>query len=209
MLKVEINEKLYNIPTSFEELTLEQYCKMFYKLQTSTDDMDEDEKFRLMIKNEGIILSRLMGEDDDFCLNLPMTTFQKIVDELHYIYDTKSFFTKAKASVKIKGKRHQIPPLDKMSMRQYIDADVVMQEETPTQYIELLSVLLLEKDDNGEFIPYKGDYIEKMAFVKDLPCSEALPLVFHFFKIGNAYKKLSAASMKVEEKLLPHNTQGS
>lgn len=198
MLKLEINDKKYDIPESFKELTLEQYCKAFYKLPTVKDGMDEIEKFKMMRSNEAIILSRLMGEKDDFCLDLPLNVYAQLNESIRFIYDVEGFIKNAKAGITINNKRYTVPPLDKMSMRQFIDADVVMQTESDMQYIELLSVLLLTKDAKGEYIPYNGDYQELMGYVRYLPCSEALPLVYHFFKKGEALKKLSEASMRLE-----------
>lgn len=199
MVKVEINDKKYEIPESFDELTMEQYCKAFYKLPKIEDDMDATQKFRLMRENESVILSRIMGENDDFCLDLPLNVYANLNNAIQFIYEQDYFLKNAKAGVTINRKRYTIPTLDKMSMRQFIDADVVMQNESNMQYIELLSVLLLTYDDKGEYIPYNGDYEELMGYVRSLPCSEGLPLVFHFFKKGEALKKLSKASMKVQE----------
>ena len=198
MLKVEINEKRYEIPESFKELTLEQYCKAFYKLPQASEEMDDFDKIKLLRENESIILSRIMGESDDFCLDLPLNVYSKLSEAIQFIYDSEYFIKNAKAGIVIKNHRYTIPSLDKMSMRQYIDADVVLQNESDMQYIELLSTLLLTYDDKGEYIPYNGDCQELMGYVRSLPCSDALPLVYHFFKRGEALRKLSQASMKAE-----------
>ena len=47
-LDLEINGKSYKIPTSFDSLTLEQYCKAFYKLPKVEEDMSELEKFKIV-----------------------------------------------------------------------------------------------------------------------------------------------------------------
>ena len=206
MLKVEINDKKYNIPQSFDELTLEQYCYAFYKLPKIDDEMSDIEKFKLIKKNEAVILSRIMGEDDNFCLDLPLNVYALLNESIQFIYDGDFFMKNAKAGIVIDNKRYSIPPMNEMSMRQFIDADVIINEESKNQYIELLSILLLTQDEKGEWIPYDGKYEEMMEKVRNLPCSKALPLVFHFFKKGEALNKLSKASMKVEElnQLLRH-----
>ena len=89
MLKVEINEKKYEIPQSFEELTLEQYCKAFYKLPKIEDEMEEIDKFKLMKENEAVILSRIMGEKDDFCLDLPLNVYAQLQRFSSYGYQIK------------------------------------------------------------------------------------------------------------------------
>ena len=198
-LDLEINGKKYKIPTSFESLTMEQYCKAFYKLPHSTEDMDAGDMYKLAKTNESVILSRIMGEADDFCLDLPLNIYSQLNNCIKFIYDGEFFLKHSKAGITINNHRYTIPPMDKMSMRQYIDASVVMEEDSDMQYIELLSILLLTYDDKGEYIPYKGDYQELMGYIRNLSCAEGLPLVYHFFKKGEALKKISEASMKMEE----------
>ena len=210
-LDFEINGKSYKLPTSWDSLSFEQYCRAFYKLPLIGEDMDEVEQFRLIKENESRILSRIMGEEDDFCMDLPLTVYARLNEAIKFIYDTDYFYKNAKAGITVRGKRYSIPALEKMSMRQFIDADMVMRgDENPLQYIELLAVLLLTYDNKGEYIPYGGDYEEMYGELRGMPCSKCLPLVFHFFKKGLAYRKLSEVYMKAEVvSPQPHSIQGS
>lgn len=209
MIKLEIEEKVYKIPESFEELSLEDYCRIFFNLPKI--DVDDDiERYRKARDIEAIILSRLLGEDDDFCLGLPIDVYGQLLKRTMFIYDSDYMKRKSKASIKIDGRFYFIPPFNEMSLRQYIDADIVMQEkENSLQYIELLSILLSTKDKNGKWIPYNGDYQELMGKVRKLKCSDALPLVYHFFKKGEALKRLSEVSMKEVESQQHQHTASS
>lgn len=198
MIKLEINDKKYKIPESFDELTLEEYCRIFWKIDTKESD-DEIENFKRQRENESIILSRMLGESDDFCLSLPLNVYANLLEHTKFIYDVDFLLRSSRAGIVIDGKRYSVPPFNEMPLRQYIDADVVMKDkENPMQYIELLSVLLTAKDKEGKWIPYNGDYQELMGKLKELKCSEALGIVYHFFKKGHALKVLSQLSMKVE-----------
>lgn len=200
MIKLEIDDKVYRIPESFDELDLEQYCKIFFKLPKIDEGLDDVERFKLARESEAIILSRLLGEADDFCYSLPLNVYSKLNEAVKYIYDINGFIKNAKAYIKIDGRMYMIPPFGQMQLRQYIDADVVLKDkENDMQYIELLSILLTAKDKDGKWIPYNGDYQELMGKVRKLKCSEALGLVYHFFKKGEALKRLSEVSMKVVE----------
>ena len=205
MIKLEINEKKYKIPESFDEMTLEQYCRIFYKLDISFD-VDDDEKIKKVIEAESRIISRLLGEDDDFCLDLPITVYNKIANKTRFLYDSDFFKKNAKAGIIIDGRRYSIPPMNEMSLRQYIDADVVLKEkENDHQYLELLSILLTAKDKQGNWEKYNGDYQELMGKLRNMSCTDTLPLVYHFFKKGEALKRISKASMKaVESQRLQH-----
>lgn len=208
-LDLEINGKSYKLPTSWDSLTLEQYCKVFYKLDTSESD-DEIEAFKKSKENEAIILSRLLGEKDDFCLDLPLNVYALLNEKVKFLYDVGYLLKNSKAGIVIDGKRYSIPPFNEMSLRQYIDADVVMKEkENDMQYIELLSILLTAKDKHGKWESYTGDYQDMMGKLRKLKCSEALPIVYHFFKKGESLKRISQASMKAVESQQPQLIQSS
>lgn len=210
MIKLEIDDKVYKIPESFDELTFEQYCKVFWKLDTGIGIDDEVERFKKDTETEATIISRLMGEEDDFCLSLPINVYVNIKERLKYLYDIDFLLKNAKAGIVIDGKRYSIPPMNEMPLRQYIDADVVMKEkENPLQYIELLSILLTSKDKDGKWIKYNGEYQEMMGKLRKMKCSDVLPLVYHFFKKGHSLKRISQLSMKVEESLQHLSTANS
>lgn len=212
MTEVEINDKKYHLPTSYEELSLRDYCNAFRGLQILMDD-DVDDIARLVrLKyNESVILSRLMGADDEFAMDLPMSAYYKLADKISFIYDYQSMIDNAKAYIKVDGKMYGIPRAEKMSLRQYIDADMVMKEDNSEQFLSLLSVLLLEMDGNGGYVPYKGDYEKKKKWVGELKCSDALPLIYHFFRIWQASRSATKAytAMEAMDKRQVHNTQDS
>ena len=211
MVKLEIGDKVYKIPESFEELEFERYCRIFYGLDVSvSDDADEVDRFKRSVENESTILSRLLGEDDGFCMDLPINVYQSLLGRIGFLYDTKFLLNNAKAGIVIDGKRYSIPPFNEMPLRQYIDADVVMKEkENPLQYIELLSILLTAKDKQGKWVKYNGDYQEMMGRLKKMKCSEVLPLVYHFFRKGEALKRISQPSMKEVESQQHQHTANS
>lgn len=211
MTKIEINGKKYELADSFDELTLEEYCKAFYNLsQNDEEDVDESEKVKQTILNESKILSRLLGESDDFCLNLGIEDYKRLKDKISFIYDIDVFIKNAKAGITIEGRRYGVPRSDEMSLRQFIDADMTMNnKEDEMQYIELLSILLLEVGRDGKFKPYDGNYEELKGKLRKVKCTEALPLVYHFFKRSVALQKLTKAFMKEEVTQYLQPTQGS
>ena len=68
MLKIEYDGKKYEIPQSFEELTLEQYCKAFYKLPKIEEDMDKffnDKKIQDFSKESANMTGMDKNETED------------------------------------------------------------------------------------------------------------------------------------------------
>lgn len=189
MLKITINDKEYSVPTSFEELTLKQYNDAFNNLPKYVgDDDDVMLKYRHSREQESIIISRILGEDDNFCLDLPLDVYNKLAKVFSYLYSIKDYMKNTKNYININGKRYQIPSHEEMSMRQYIDADM-----SKDNFIEMLAILLLERKD-GSFVRYDGNYEKMISTVENLPCSDALPLLFHYFKKKEICNKLSKVS---------------
>lgn len=200
MTRIEIDDKEYSLPTSFDELTLGKYCEAFHGIDIGNDVVDDTARLIRMKVNESIIVSRLLGESDEFAMDLPLVTYNKIADKIGYIYNFKVMLENARASVMIDGDRYGVEDVERMSMRQFIDADMVMREEGNRQYVSLLAVLLLKVGDDGKYEKYDGKYEERVDKIAGLKCSEALPLVFHFFKGWEASRRISQASIKEEEK---------
>lgn len=68
-----------------------------------------------------------------------------------------------------------------MSLRQYIDADMIMKEEGENQFIELLACLLLPYGKDGKF-EYNGKYQELIPKIESMKAEDALPFIYTFFK---------------------------
>lgn len=199
MLKVKINEKEYKFPESFDEISMSDYCRVFYDLMETTSKMSEDEIRIITLKNEAKIISRLLHEDDDFVQSLPLEVFGMLREKAFWIYDISSFLDSKNFYLKIDGKKYFIPNPEEMSLRQYIDADMTMKEkDNKQQFIELLSILLLPLGDDGKY-KYDGNYKELIPKIEKMSASEGLPFIYTFFKKKVISKRLTEDFSKVRE----------
>ena len=197
MIRLSIGSKEYEIPEGYDELSFSDYCRIFFKLgdYVVDEDVSELEMFRRSRELEAVIVSRVLHEDDDFALSLPLNVYAVINEALKYLYDIDSLMKVASASIIIDGVSYGIPSLEEMPLRQWIDADIVMKgEEGEGQYIELLAILLSKRGKDGKFVPYDGKYMDMMDRLKVMSCSDVLPLVYHFFKRGYFFKRLFRVS---------------
>ena len=78
MIKIKINDKEYDFASSWDDISMKQYCHMFYNLPTADSEASDEEKASRVIENEAIIISRLLGEKDDFVMNLPIDLFGRL-----------------------------------------------------------------------------------------------------------------------------------
>lgn len=192
MNNIKINDKSYNIPSSFEELTLGEYCDIFYNLTNIDDIDDEAERKKESIKRQSVILSRILHEDDDFALELPITLYTKLFDMTKWIYNIEQYQKLANNELKVDGITYHIKDVSKLSTRQYIDVDETLKEKTNKNlYCDVLAIII---QDN-----YKGEYKELSNKVKQLNCNEALPIVFFSFIVGKRSQAISQISSQLKE----------
>ena len=210
MKKFEINGKEYQFPESWQDITMKQYCHLFYDLHTAPPEGSEAEKLVHTIDTEAVIISRLLGEKDDFVANLPIEVFLMLQKEVGFIYNINDFIESKRFYINIDGKKYWMPEPQEMSLRQYIDADMIMKEEGENQFIELLACLLLPYGQDGKF-EYNGKYQELIPKIESMKAEDALPFIYTFFKKKQLSKNVTEAFSKVEEAAdqLAHSTQGS
>ena len=210
MKKFEINGKEYQFPESWSDITMKQYCHLFYDLHTTHSGATEEEKLAQTIDTEAVIISRLLGEKDDFVANLPIEVFLTLQKEVGFIYSIKDFTDSKVFYLNIDGKKYWMPEPQEMSLRQYVDADMIMKEEGENQFIELLACLLLPYGKDGKF-EYDGKYQELIPKIERMKAEDALPFIYTFFKKKQLSKNVTEAFSKVEEAAdqLAHSTQDS
>lgn len=204
MKKIEINGKNYEIPSSLHELTLKDYCRIFKGVKFDKAMDWKDIKY-----NEATLISRIMGESDDFALYLPLVVYNKICEMCVFLYDTDRL--KHNAKITLDGKDYTIPNPSDMSLRQWIDVDITRQTEEEGMFIELYAILLCEIGEDGKVKPYDGNYKERIPLLEKYPADEAMSMINDFFEYGKSSQRVSDAYSKVEEAInrFVRNTKSS
>lgn len=201
MQTLRINDEVFKVPDSFADITMQEYCKAFYGL-TNTEKLDnEADKIIESKKNEAKVISRLLHKPDNYCLDLPYPIFSYLSKHFAFIYDIKSLDKGYKNSIELDNKRYFVPEPREFSLRQWIDVDVTTHEDNEDTYIQLLAIMLSERDDKGEIIPYDGKYQKKVKLLRDCPCDVGLSIVYHFFYKGEALRRNTMTCSRVLEVL--------
>lgn len=198
MKKLKINSKEYNLPENWKDITMKTYCHLFYKLAETNDKMSDEEKQIITLRNEAKIISRLLDEDDDFCLTLPVTVFNEIRENIQFIYEINNFLNSKIFYLNIDGKKYFMPAPNEMSLRQYIDADIIMKEDNKNQFIELLACLLLPIGKDGKF-EYDGKYQDLIPKIENMSAEDGLPFIYTYFKKKIISKKVLEDFSMVQE----------
>ena len=195
MIDIEINGKPYQIPTSFSELTLRDYCRVFNGLEDA-EGKEGKELFLATKRNEAAILSRLMGEKDDFAMDMPLTLYSTLVEATQFIYQIQNL--RHSGSVDVGEKTYKVLKPEEMNLRQWIDIDVTAEEENPDKFIDILSMLLVELAEDGSTKPYKGYDAEFAKVLGGVGCDKALPVVYRFFLKGAISSRLTRLYSRIQ-----------
>ena len=208
MERIRIDGREYQCPTSWDDIDMLTYCKVFRNLPTFADERDEVTTEIDAIRLESIIMSRLLGMEDDFVSKLPIAVYSALRAPISFVYEIKPFIDSRMMRIKIDGRSYYIPEPSEMALRQYIDADMIMKEEdSERQFIELLACLLLPVDGKQ----YDGKYEDMIPRIEKLRCSDALPFIYSFYKKKEVLQRLSEDFSMVGEAAdrLLHSIQGS
>jgi len=198
MEKIKINGKQYKLPTSWDDVDMKLYCKCFYKLEDAPDKADDLDVSIITLRNESKIISRLLGEDDDFVSKCPVEVFNLLRDRVKFIYEIKQYLDSKQFYINIDGKKYFMPSPNEMSLRQFIDADIIMKQDSENQFIELLACLLLPMNDDGSY-NYDGNYGDLIPKIGRMNAGDVLPFIYTFYKKKEISKRLSEDFSKVEQ----------
>lgn len=196
MVNIKIGNKVYGVPTNFSEITLQDYCRCFTGLE-DTEGLDGRELFLATKRNEAAIVSRLLGEEDSFALDLPLDFFALVQNATSFIMGIEGL--SHKSTITVDGKVYRAAQPKEMNLRQWIDIDMTIEEDGEGKFVELLSMLLLEVGEDGQVKPYKGYDEEFAKKLGDVRADEGLGMVYRFFLLGAISSRVSEAFSKAEE----------
>lgn len=189
MLQIRLNSLDINVPESFDDISLEDYCYIFYDLL----DNEEDES-KITLLNEITIISRLLKIEEDMVKNFNFALFNRLRDLTKFIYDDTQFHLNKKNKITLPSGNYYIPNVNTMSLRQWIDTDMITQEKkNPKQFLELLASLLVKegKDEKGNDYVYDGKYEQRLEELKNITATEGLGMLYFFFYKGEILRKVT------------------
>ncbi len=179
-----LNNMEFDIPSSFAEITMKQYCDIFYDL-LPTDSEDEGLNINNMLKNNISIISKLTNLSEEDIYNLPIGLYNKLQDSIKWIYTIQPELIKNQ--VILNGREYMVTPPSEFNLRQYIDMDKTITDKgNKLMYLELLAIILNEKGKK-----YDGKYEERLLQLENISAQEGLGMIFFLLKRGMILKNLS------------------
>lgn len=172
MKQIKINDTKLDLPESINEFTFGDYVRVFDGVTHNKDTELTD-----IIRDEAKVFSRILKQEDDFCLKLTLEQYGELKEDLNWILDCKD--VEAKDHIDIDGHSYYIKDIGKLSLENYITIDNIVnnvkidKNGLPT-WVEVLN-MLLDKDVK----------ISEETFL-GLPAIDMLSLFRYFFAHGEA-----------------------
>jgi hypothetical protein len=182
---------VYKCPTRWEDLTVQQYDK----IQAILKEKEEDET---SIATLAEIVCAVLSMQKEVLYDAPRQLYNQLLHDMQFLF-VKYEPANPKHEVIIDGVLHRFPTDENdISFGQFIDVDeVVKGSEVLSSCLAILLLPVGEKHNNRDFNRRKNR-------MKELKCSEVLPLVNFFFQLEQKYKDSLQMFFLGKEQTLHH-----
>ena len=180
--------KQYNLPKSWEEVTLKQ----FQELQRAYND----EKKEVSIVD---LISIMANKPKSEVQQLPTSFAELIMNELGFIMEQPKQ-QKSVPYIIIDGKKYMVNYLEKLKTGECVDVNSVIKDD-PKNYAAMLAILCrLEGETyDDDFIANKLE--ERTEMFLRQPITKILPIVAFFLELWLVSRKNSQLYTQIEEQL--------
>ena len=184
-LTIDDEEKEFNIPESWDEVSVEQFCKLF------SFNREELTPIELGVKTLNIFI----GVEEE---TLMMMNYDDFINLINIVDFTNSDIdSKYSDSVEIEGETYFIKDdFNQLTMGEVISIETLIEGTNGNIFAamsKLLCIFLRKKKENGNLESFKGTFMDRESIFKSLPVSQVYGL-FVFFLGGVT---LSGSNMRV------------
>jgi hypothetical protein len=176
-IQIEIDEEVkdFNFPTSWEEVTVEQFIKIFTEKSVSENGLMATVK----------IISAISGIDEELIMMMGIEDFKNLSKHLSFIEETMEI--KNVEYIELEGDKYYLyTDFNKLTTGEIITIETLMEAKNGNIYEvmgELLCVFLRKKKDNGDFEKFKTNMLQRKTLFMKANISD-IHHIFNFFLDG-------------------------
>ena len=178
----------WNLPTSWDEVTLE----MFQKIEKYYSDKDKNFDVR-------DVLDIFTSHTKDEINELPIEFTEKLMNKLSFL-TTQPNFGEPKPSIEIDGEKYTVNVMEKLKTGEYVAVDTVIKADKHN-YAAMLAILC-RKD--GELYDSKFEaevFEDRQKLFEKQPITKVMPIVSFFLELYAVRTIPSQLYSEVEEEL--------
>jgi hypothetical protein len=183
-------EKTYNIPTTWDDITIQTYKKIV----------------NIPSEVKGVFLSielaiRLIGLDRDTIEELPIEEFNKILEQMTFI--NEELKAELAESIEVGGETFYFKKdFSKLTTGEVASIDLILQSAEGKWYdvIEKLLCIFLRKKVGDELEKFKSEMMDRAELFKDLKIKDVQPIFFYFSSGENGSPEAMKESLENQPK---------
>lgn len=181
MKRIKIEDTLYNVPESWDDVTLGQYEKWF--------DYVADTKMK-----EVELVSLISTIPFDLLSTLPLSFYTDVLNMVSFAFAGNDF--KPSNKIIIDNEVYSVSVKDELTLAQYVDVEATFEEEdNDSRLSEILAIVCLRKGEKYDFKILK----ERKKLFQDLKMNEVFPLLAFFLQLRKNLLKITTFYSKVVE----------
>jgi hypothetical protein len=176
-LEIEDEVKVFTLPESWDEITIDDFIKLFNIDRTGLSDVE------LAVKT----IALLTNMDEEIIMTMDFKDFEKVANVL--LFTTKDVEPTNSDFILIEDEKYYIKnDFSKLTMGEVISIETLLQSADGNLFKvmdKLLCVFLRKKNEKGELETFKGHFMDRAEMFKKAPISRVYN-VFSFFSTGGS-----------------------
>lgn len=181
MIKIKIEDTVYNVPEGWNDVTLGQYEKWF--------DYVADTKMK-----EVELVSKISTIPFDLLSTLPLSFYTDILNMVSFAFAGNDF--KPSNKILINDEVYSVTTKDELILAQYVDVEATFEEDSnDSKLSEILAIVCLKKGEK-----YNSKILkERKKLFQGLMMNEVFPLLAFFLQLKKNLLKITTFYSKVVE----------
>jgi hypothetical protein len=179
--ELEEETKTYEFPTSWDEVSVEQFAKIY----TASDT-----------KYEGIlgsvkVMSAISGIDENILMMMDINDFRNLADQLSFV--NQDVPKQDVDCIEIDGEKYYLySEFNKFTTGEIITIELLLEQGGGNIFpvmLELLCVFLRKKKEDGSFEKYNTNFMNRKDLFRNIPISQIFHIFAFFLTINNSSNK--------------------
>lgn len=183
MIKIKIEDTIYNVPESWDDVTLGQYEKWFdYTADTKTKEVE--------------LVSKISTIPFTLLSNLPLSFYTEVLNMVSFAFAGNEY--KSSNKIVIDDEVYSVSTKDELILAQYVDVEATFEEDSnDSKLSEILAIVCLKKGEKYDSKILK----ERKKLFQNLMMNEVFPLLAFFLQLKKNLLKITTFYSKVMEQV--------
>jgi hypothetical protein len=175
MIKVELEGKKYNLPTSWEDVSIKKYKKIF-----NIDSEDGDITYFVTL------LSILLDIPYDILIKIEYSSLTKLQNSINFIHEP--IIQDSITEFEIDGVKYKLTNITNLKTNEFVDLDSLSKDYINNMHL-MLGIIYRECDSKGKIVDYDSDDLNRRSIIFDdkLNILQVNKTIVFFSKIVTLY----------------------